>query len=354
MNNVEQYLIQKDESIKKTIKLINEGGRKILFVVDIKNRIYGSLTDGNIRRWIIKTGGIIGKVEDICNKNPIFFEKKDYSIDKIKEILLSEKIEAIPVINKERKIIKILFWDDIFKEEKKDFTQIYLPVVIMAGGKGTRLDPFTRILPKPLIPINDKAIIEVIIDEYAKFGMEKFYITINHKAKIIKAYFEEQKSSYSLEFIEEDTPLGTAGAIGLMTSRPNVPFVVTNGDVITDIHYGELLDFHIRQDAIATMAVRVHEWQHPFGVVQTQGVDIVGFEEKPISRSHINAGIYVLDSDALDIMIDDAYCDMPTLFERLKSKDKRTVAYPMHEPWLDVGRPDDLVVAQIKVSKISP
>ena len=216
MNNVEQYLIQKDESIKKTIKLINEGGRKILFVVDIKNRIYGSLTDGNIRRWIIKTGGIIGKVEDICNKNPIFFEKKDYSIDKIKEILLSEKIEAIPVINKERKIIKILFWDDIFKEEKKDFTQIYLPVVIMAGGKGTRLDPFTRILPKPLIPINDKAIIEVIIDEYAKFGMEKFYITINHKAKIIKAYFEEQKSSYSLEFIEEDTPLGTAGALKLL------------------------------------------------------------------------------------------------------------------------------------------
>jgi NDP-sugar pyrophosphorylase family protein len=118
--------------------------------------------------------------------------------------------------------------------------------------------------------------------------------------------------------------------------------VVTNGDVITDIRYGELLDFHIRYDAAATMAVRVHEWQHPFGVVQTKGVEIVGFEEKPIARSHINAGVYALGPDALRLLSADAHCDMPTLFERLQTKALRTVAYPMHEPWLDVGRPDDL------------
>jgi NDP-sugar pyrophosphorylase family protein len=136
--------------------------------------------------------------------------------------------------------------------------------------------------------------------------------------------------------------LGTAGALGLLNPRPNVPFVVSNGDVITDIHYGELLDFHIRHDAAATMAVRVHEWQHPFGVVQTQGVEIVGFEEKPVARSHINAGVYALDPDTLNVLSTDAHCDMPTLFERLQAQAKRTVAYPMHEPWLDVGRPDDL------------
>jgi NDP-sugar pyrophosphorylase family protein len=136
--------------------------------------------------------------------------------------------------------------------------------------------------------------------------------------------------------------LGTAGALGLLSPRPEAPFVVTNGDVITDIRYGELLDFHVRHEAAATMAVRAHEWQHPFGVVQTQGVDIVGFEEKPIARSHINAGVYVLDPKALAVLEEDAHCDMPTLFERLQARAMRTVAYPMHEPWLDVGRPEDL------------
>ena len=126
---------------------------------------------------------------------------------------------------------------------------------------------------------------------------------------------------------------------------------MTNGDVITDIRYGELLDFHIRQGASATMAVRVHEWQHPFGVVQTKGVEIIGFEEKPVARSHINAGVYVLDPDALGVLNADARCDMPTLFERLQAKTKRTVAYPMHEPWLDVGRPDDLAAARLRSPK---
>ena len=145
-----------------------------------------------------------------------------------------------------------------------------------------------------------------------------------------------------ITYLRESSPLGTAGALALLNPRPDAPFVVANGDVITDIRYGKLLDFHIRHEAIATMAVRVHEWEHPFGVVQTQGVDIVGFEEKPVARSHINAGMYVLDPEALSVLSPESYCDMPVLFERLREKAKRTVAYPMHEPWLDVGRPDDL------------
>ena len=133
--------------------------------------------------------------------------------------------------------------------------------------------------------------------------------------------------------------------MGLLNPIPSLPIVVTNGDLITDIRYGELLDFHARHDAAATMAVRLHEWQHPFGVVQTQGVDIVGFEEKPIARSHINAGVYALDPAALRLLGAHIHCDMPALFERLKAQGQRTVAYPMHEPWLDVGRPDDLLAA---------
>jgi len=145
-----------------------------------------------------------------------------------------------------------------------------------------------------------------------------------------------------IDYLREQSPLGTAGALGLLRPRPEVPFVVTNGDVLTDIRYGELLDFHCRHSAAGTMAVRLHEWEHPFGVVRTKGVDIVGFDEKPVSRSHINAGIYVLEPHALDSIGKDEHCDMPTLFARLQERPARTIVYPMHEPWLDVGRPDDL------------
>jgi NDP-sugar pyrophosphorylase family protein len=162
---------------------------------------------------------------------------------------------------------------------------------------------------------------------------------------MIEDYFASgEQLGVRIDYLREDSPLGTAGALGLL-SLPDAPFVVTNGDVMTDIRYGELLDFHTRYEAAATMAVRAHEWQHPFGVVQTSGVEITGFEEKPVVRSHINAGIYVLDPGALNYLLTNENCDMPTLFQRLQANNQRTVAYPMHEPWLDVGRPDDLIRA---------
>ena len=339
MNSVSQYLIQKDESIRKAIKLIDEAGRKIVFVVDVKNRLYGALTDGNIRRWIIKTGGIKGKVDDVCNKNPIFFEK-DYSIGKAKEILLSEKIEAIPVVDEEGKIIKILFWDDIFKEEKKDFTQIYLPVVIMAGGKGTRLDPFTRILPKPLIPIDDKAIIEVIMDEYAKFGMKKFYITINHKAKIIKAYFEEQESSYSLDFIEEDTPLGTAGALKLLENKVNTSFFVSNCDIIIKEDYAKIYNFHKENNFALTLVGSMHHHIIPYGVCEIENGGILKrINEKPEYDFLVNTGMYLLNPEIFRFIPDNKFYNITDLIADLKKNNYKVGVYPVSEKsWVDIGQ----------------
>jgi NDP-sugar pyrophosphorylase family protein len=171
---------------------------------------------------------------------------------------------------------------------------------------------------------------------------------------MIEEYFGDgERWQVRINYLREQSPLGTAGALSLLDARPGCPFVVTNGDVMCDIRYGELLDFHARHGAAATMAVRLHEWQHPFGVVQTEGVEIVGFEEKPIARTHINAGVYALTPAALDALASGERCDMPTLFERLQAKQYRTVAYPMHEPWLDVGRPDDLQLAAEAVALIS-
>jgi NDP-sugar pyrophosphorylase family protein len=221
-----------------------------------------------------------------------------------------------------------------------------MKAVILAGGLGTRLLPHTEKYPKPLLPIAGKPMLEHIIERAKVQGFSRFIVAIHYLGHMIEDYFGNgERLGVQIDYLREDTPLGTAGALGLLKTTPDSPFVVTNGDVITDIHYGEFLGFHIKHNAAATMAVRMHEWQCPFGVLQTQGIEIVGFEEKPIIRSHINAGVYALDPKALSVLTANSHCDMPSLFERLQVKSQRTIAYPMHEPWLDVGRPDDLLAA---------
>jgi NDP-sugar pyrophosphorylase family protein len=216
-------------------------------------------------------------------------------------------------------------------------------MVIMAGGMGKRLRPHTENCPKPMLPVAGKPMLEHIIDRAKKEGFIHFVISINYLGHMIESHFGNGDNlGVKIHYLREQSPLGTVGALSLLSPMPSLPFVVTNGDVVSDIRFSEILDFHSRHSADATMAVRLHEWQHPFGVVQTQGVEIIGFDEKPIARSHINAGVYVLETSALQLLKPEEKCDMPTLFERLKAQGKLTVAYPMHEPWLDVGRPDDL------------
>ena len=187
--------------------------------------------------------------------------------------------------------------------------------------------------------------LEHIIDRAKLEGFSRFVLAIHYLGKMIEDHFGQgDKLGVKIDYLREKSPLGTAGALGLLSPVPDAPFVVTNGDVVTDIRYGELIDFHIRHAAIATMAVRAHEWQHPFGVVQTKGVEIVGLEEKPVARSRINAGVYALSPAAIKGLKAGDPCDMPTLFRRLLDDAKRTVAYPMHEPWLDVGQPSDLAL----------
>lgn len=339
MSNIRQYLIQKSESIKNALKLIDKNSRKIVFAIDIENKLYGALTDGNIRRWIIKTSGIEGKVEDICDKNPIFF-LEGYSIEQVKEIMFSKGIEAVPVVDNERKIIKILFWNDIFKEEREKFTQINLPVVIMAGGKGTRLDPFTRILPKPLIPFNNKAIIEVIMDEYSKFGMKKFYISINYKAKIIKAYFEEQKSNYNFEFIEEDNPLGTAGALKFLEKKVNTSFFVSNCDTIIKEDYSKIYNFHKENNFVLTIVGSMQHHTIPYGVCEIKnGGKLKKIIEKPVYDFLANTGMYLLNSEVLYLIPHNKFYNITDLVSILIENNHKVGVYPISEKsWIDIGQ----------------
>jgi NDP-sugar pyrophosphorylase family protein len=195
--------------------------------------------------------------------------------------------------------------------------------------------------------VGGKPILQHIIERANRDGFHNFIISLHYLGEMIEDYFGDgAKFGVNIQYLREQNPLGTAGCLSLIKEIPRLPFVVTNGDVLTDINYNELLNFHIRHSADATMAVRQHEIQNQFGVVKTSGIEIDGFEEKPIYRSHVNAGIYVLNPESLNYLIHEQHCDMPTLFQLLKENFMKTVAYPMHEPWLDVGRPEDLQLAR--------
>lgn len=330
-------ILPPNATVQEAILNLNLVSIKIVLVVNETGELEGTVSDGDIRRGLLKGLDINSLITSVIHRNALVVHP-EMGREMVMQLMVANKIQQVPVVDERHHVVGLHLWDEITTPPTRSNL-----MVIMAGGIGTRLRPHTENCPKPLLHVAGKPMLEHIIERAKLEGFSHFVLAIHYLGHMIEDYFGNgELFDVKIDYLREQSPLGTAGALGLLNPRPDIPFVVTNGDVITDIRYGELLDFHIRQDAAATMAVRVHEWQHPFGVVQTQGVEIVGFEEKPVARSHINAGVYALDPDTLSLLSADAHCDMPTLFERLQAKAKRTVAYPMHEPWLDVGRPDDL------------
>jgi len=263
--------------------------------------------------------------------------------------MMKNKIQQIPIVDERQQLVGLYLWDEIATPLKRENLMI-----IMAGGKGSRLLPHTENCPKPLLYVAGKPMLEHIIERGKLEGFNHFVLAIHFLGHMIEQHFGNgEQLGVRIDYLRENSPLGTAGALSLLEPLPSSPFIVTNGDVITDIRYGELLDFHIQHGATATMAVRVHEWQNPFGVVRTQGIEIIGYEEKPVSRNHINAGVYAVEPSAIRHLVKSVPCDMPTLFELLQKEQDKVVAYPIHERWLDVGRPDDLMTASMDSQKRS-
>lgn len=340
MNSSEEIwrraLLPANATIQQAIRNLDQVAIKIILVINDAGELEGTISDGDIRRGLLKGVDLNGPIASVIHRNALVVPP-EMGRDMVMQLMSANKIQQIPVVNEHRHVVGLHLWDEITTPPL-----IFNLMVIMAGGMGTRLRPHTENCPKPMLLVAGKPMLEHIIERAKREGFSHFVLAIQYLGHMIEDHFGDgEHLGVRIDYLREQSPLGTAGALGLLNPRPDAPFVVTNGDVITDIRYGKLLDFHTRHDATATMAVRVHEWQHPFGVVQTKGVEIVGFEEKPVARTHINAGVYAFDPDALSILDADAHCDMPALFERLQAKTKRTVAYPMHEPWLDVGRPDD-------------
>ncbi|MES3025461.1 MAG: nucleotidyltransferase family protein [Pseudomonadota bacterium] len=337
-----QALLPADASLHQAIRCLDESGLQIVILVCDGGKLVGTLTDGDIRRGLLRGLELGSPVARIINTDPLVVPPQ-LGRDTVLQLMQANKVHQLPVIDAERTVLGLHLWEELLAPGTRPNL-----MVIMAGGRGTRLRPHTENCPKPMLEVGGKPMLEHIIERAKAEGFERFVLAVHYLGHMVEEHFGDgAKLGVRIEYLREQAPLGTAGALGLLGALPAEPLLVTNGDVLTDIRYGELLDFHRRHGAAATMAVRLHEWEHPFGVVKTKGVDIVGFEEKPVSRSHINAGVYVLDPGALGVLGKDERCDMPTLFQRVQERPLRTIVYPMHEPWLDVGRPDDLARARV-------
>ncbi|HEY3432216.1 MAG TPA: nucleotidyltransferase family protein [Rhodocyclaceae bacterium] len=334
-------LLADTATVGEAIRNLEDSQQQIVLVLATDGSLAGTITDGDIRRGLLRGFDLSSSIGGLIHRNPLVVPP-DLDLEFAIRIMQANDIRQIPVVNDQRMVVGL-------HTMKMKHAPALKPnvMVIMAGGQGKRLRPYTENCPKPMLLVAGKPMLEHIIERAISENFRRFIISTHYLGHMIEEYFGDgSRFDVDICYLREEAPLGTAGALGLMDPRPELPILVTNGDVLCDISYGDLLDFHNRHKAMATMAVRIHEWQHPFGVVNIDGVDIVGFEEKPISRSHINAGVYVLMPEALDEMVAGDYCDMPTLFALLQDKGARTIAYPMHEPWLDVGRADDLVHAR--------
>ncbi len=334
-------LLADTATVGEAIRNLEDSQQQIVLVLAADGVLAGTITDGDIRRGLLRGFDLNSPIGGLIHRNPLVVPP-ELDRESAVRIMQANDIRQLPVVNEQRIVVGL-------HTMKMKHTPTLKPnvMVIMAGGQGKRLRPYTENCPKPMLLVGGKPMLEHIIERAISENFRRFIISTHYLGHMIEDYFGDgSRFDIEIRYLREDTPLGTAGAIGLMDPRPELPFLVTNGDVLSDISYGDLLDFHNRHKAMATMAVRIHEWQHPFGVVNIDGVDIVGFEEKPISRSHINAGVYALMPEAIDAMVAGDYCDMPMLFALLQEKGARTIAYPMHEPWLDVGRADDLSQAR--------
>ena len=338
---VDKIRIGPESTIKEVIETLNNTSSKILLVTEGDGFLIGVITDGDIRRGLLAGLTLTDKIARIIQKNPITLSETDKPAFVIETMLL-HKIQHIPILDNQSRVVGVYSWNELAEPVKRDNI-----MMIMAGGRGTRLYPKTLNTPKPMLEINGRPVLEHILEHAKSEGFTNFVFAIHHLGKTIRDYFGDGNFlNVKIDYIEEEEPLGTAGALSLLNPLPKKPLIVTNGDVLSRVRYGDLLDHHLTHGADATMAVQTYEWQNSFGEVQIDGLRIVDYKEKPVHSSLINAGVYVLEPKMLSLLGRSDYCDMPTLFEKIRLQGSRCIAFPIHETWIDIGRHDDLERAE--------
>lgn len=329
-------------TIVEAMEKIDTNAKGILFITSEDNKLIGAVTDGDIRRWLIKTANLTSKVEELMNRNPKFL----YVADKAKALsyMREKKIHALPILDNKSRVVDIALDDDERTISVNSKALENVPIIIMAGGKGTRLYPYTKILPKPLIPIGDIPILERIINRFYDYGASKYYMTVNYKKGMIKYHFAELAPEYSIEYIEEDKPLGTAGSIKLINEKFHTPVVVTNCDILIEADYEDIYNYHKNSGNAMTIVSALKNIEVPYGVLNTaeNGV-ITAFEEKPKISYFVNTGMYIVNGDMLDKIPENTFFHMTHLAEKLMSEGLQVGMYPIsEESFLDMGEFEEM------------
>lgn len=337
LDKIKNRIIAPDNTILSAMKKMDEIKVKILFVYD-NDKFEGILTLGDIQRAIIKGHSLTDSVSNILDRNKIYAEASE-SIEVIKSKMKSIRAEIMPVLN-DGVLVEVYSWEDLFgKASEPQKKLIDLPVVIMAGGKGTRLKPITNVIPKPLVPVGDKTILEVILDQFEAIGCHKFYMSVNYKADMMKYYLSQLPHQYDIEFFMEDKPLGTIGSVSLLKGKINTPFFVSNCDSINEQDYRDVYDYHVSNHNDMTIVTMVKSFKIPYGVIET-GEDglMTALSEKPELTYQVNTGVYILNPSCIEEIPEGEFFHITHLMEKIKARGGRVGCFPVSEhAWRDMG-----------------
>ncbi len=339
-HNWKRACISRASSIAEAIRTIDESSLQIALVVDGGN-LCGTLTDGDIRRAMLHSIPLSDPVSTVMNPNPktaILGDSREAIVARMRQL----HVRQMPILTLDGTLAGLEIIDDILAPPI-----LMNRVVLMAGGFGRRLSPLTDDCPKPMLPVGGRPILETVLLNLVEYGFRNFSIAVNYKADMIIDYFGNgSRWGTNIEYLRESKPLGTAGALCLLEEKPTLPFVLMNGDILTKVNFNHLLEFHATQNSKATMCVRDYEFQVPYGVVKVDGYHILEIQEKPTQKFFVNAGIYVLDPEMIDLVQDEEEIDMTDVFEKAIDAKFPHAVFPIREYWVDIGRHSDLNIAK--------
>lgn len=341
-------LIRPDNTIREALEIINREALRIALIVDIEQNLLGVVTDGDVRRGLLNNLDLTAHVSQVMNKNPIIGDSNSTSAN-LHELMATKGILSVPILENGR-VIGLETIKSV--TDKKQYDN---PVFIMAGGFGTRLKPLTDNCPKPMLKIGNKPILETVIRSFVRAGFKNLYISTHYMPEVIQDYFKDGSDfGVNIHYVHENIPLGTGGALGLLPEKlsDELPLIMMNGDVLTNVDFERLLKFHNESEADATICVREYDYQIPYGVITGDGSKIIAMEEKPVHHFFVNAGIYVISPKVFKNVPENYRIDMPSLLEQHMENNGEVLMFPIHEYWLDIGRMDDFKRAQSDIHSL--
>ena len=347
MENVNDIIVYENTPLRDALNVIDKGSKQICLVLDDSQKLLGTLNDGDIRRALINSASLEESIKNLYFKNPIVANIND-SKESVLNLCKANDIHQIPIVNDENKVLGLEILNDLIKNNIKSNK-----VILMVGGLGTRLRPLTEKTPKPMLNVGGKPILQTIVERFVDYGFVNIVMSVGFKSHVIQDFFKDGgKFGANIEYIIEDKRMSTAGALSLLPKIPNEPFFVMNGDLLTNVNFEHFLNFHTQNNAKATMGVREYDFQVPFGVLNLEGEKIKSIIEKPVHKFFVNAGMYILNPDCINLIPKGEFYDMPTFFNKLIQMNENTISFPIREYWLDIGRMKEFEKANDEYHKV--